>query len=120
MIEPRYGQAMGSAAGIAGRAQLPERTVPAGAYLLWITGQTARSNKPAFKWEFPKHFYLYLAMRDLEAEGRWTLTKRDDREERERRAAEAAQAADTDTAQVEAAQPEVAQPGRWTQWTRWS
>jgi hypothetical protein len=62
--------AMSSAVGLVTPAQLPHRAVPAGAYLLWITGQSARSSKPAFKWEFPLHFYLYLAMRELEAEGR--------------------------------------------------
>ena len=64
--------AFGSAAGTVVPEALAQRrrTVPAGAYLLWISGQTARSNKPSFKWSFPRHFYLYLAMRELEDEGR--------------------------------------------------
>ena len=60
----------------AGGAALPTQQqggqggTPPGPYLLWITGQHARNGKPAFKWSFPTHFFLYLAMRELEGEGR--------------------------------------------------
>ena len=49
---------------------LPANAVAAGAYLTWITGQAGPSSGQAFKWRFPSHFYLYLAMRDLELQGR--------------------------------------------------
>lgn len=42
------------------------RNVPAGAFLAWITGQCQLSRSAPFKWRFPSHFYLYLAMRELE------------------------------------------------------
>jgi hypothetical protein len=47
-------------------SSLPTRTIPAGAYLAWITGQHAVGRGAPFKWRFPAHFYLYLAMRELE------------------------------------------------------
>ena len=49
---------------------LPAKSVAAGAYLTWITGQAGPSSGQPFKWRFPSHFYLYLAMRDLELDGR--------------------------------------------------
>jgi hypothetical protein len=49
---------------------LPANAVAAGAYLTWITGQAGPSSGQPFKWRFPSHFYLYLAMRDLELQGR--------------------------------------------------
>lgn len=64
--------ALGGAAvghGAVSRSLPQDKTVPAGKYLTWITGQDSRSGQP-FKWRFPSHMYLYLAMRQLEAEGR--------------------------------------------------
>lgn len=49
---------------------LPAKAVAAGAYLTWITGQAGPSSGQPFKWRFPSHFYLYLAMRELELQGR--------------------------------------------------
>jgi hypothetical protein len=54
----------------ASRSSLPPSTVPPGAFLTWVTGQCPLRNAAPFKWHFPKHFYLYLALRELEAEGR--------------------------------------------------
>jgi hypothetical protein len=48
---------------------LPQRDVAPGAYLTWISGQSTGAAAP-FRWNFPFHFYLYLSMRELEAQGR--------------------------------------------------
>ena len=63
--------ALGAAVTGGGRAarSLPQTSVPAGAYLTWISGQDGGGRQP-FKWRFPTHFYLYLAMRGLEEQGR--------------------------------------------------
>ena len=40
--------------------------VPPGNYLAWFTDQT--SSQDPFVFNFPRHFYLYLALRELEHE----------------------------------------------------
>ena len=67
---PRQLAMSGVAGGSALPTQLERGGTPPGPYLLWITGQHARSSKAAFKWSFPQHFFLYLAVRELEGEGR--------------------------------------------------
>ena len=54
-----------------GRAarSLPQKDVPPGAYLTWISGLSTGAAAP-FRWNFPFHFYLYLSMRALEGQGR--------------------------------------------------
>ena len=54
-----------------GRAarSLPQKDVPHGAYLTWISGLSTGAAAP-FRWNFPFHFYLYLSMRALEGQGR--------------------------------------------------
>ena len=62
--------ALASAPGAA--STLPaDRSVPPGAFLLWLTGQAVlgRNGSP-FKWRFPAHFHLYHGLRELESEGR--------------------------------------------------
>ena len=50
-------------AGCSAARKLPTEGRPApGAYLTWITGQCDDKTNP-FKWRFPAHFYLYLALR---------------------------------------------------------
>jgi hypothetical protein len=53
--------------GCSGASRLPANAVAMGAYLSWITGQSTSGAQP-FKWRFPAHFYLYLAMRELEVQ----------------------------------------------------
>ena len=60
--------AMSAAPGAARR--LAEQSVPAGAWLAWVTGQATIGRTAPFRWRFPDHLYLYLAMRELESEGR--------------------------------------------------
>merc|ERR1740115_372633 len=43
-----------------------------GNYVAWLTNQTwTPSEKKPFDWKFPRHFYTYLALRELESEGRY-------------------------------------------------
>jgi hypothetical protein len=53
--------------GGAAARSLPQRDVAPGAYLTWISGQS--TGAAPFRWNFPFHFYLYLSMRELEAQG---------------------------------------------------
>ena len=62
--------ALAAAPASASRSSLPVRSVPPGAFLTWVTGQCPRPSAAPFKWHFPTHFYLFLALRELEAEGR--------------------------------------------------
>ena len=62
--------ALSGAGGGAALSTQQQGGTPPGQYLLWFTGQHAFTGKPAFKWSFPTHFFLYLAMRELDGEGR--------------------------------------------------
>jgi hypothetical protein len=62
--------ALSAAYGATRSRQLATQSVPAGAWLTWVTGQAPLVRTAPFRWRFPDHLYLYLAMRELEVEGR--------------------------------------------------
>ena len=74
-FSPRH-LALSAAPSGAARSQ-PTQRVPPGVWLTWVTGQAPMALTSPFKWRFPDHLYLYLALRELEMEGRMVVSNND-------------------------------------------